>query len=119
MQPCLAIPQEDVSRQQVQPHRAYLTETGERACLSGNAPSARFNFGKIGLAVDGVAKAKAQKPRPLDRVVHPDQQYLAAQHLLAVGKQFQPLRARHCGEGGMVIAATHEPLGLGNESLKL
>ena len=29
------------------------------------------------------------------------------------------LIARHCGDGGMVIAATHEPLGLGNESLKL
>ena len=29
------------------------------------------------------------------------------------------LMARHCGEGGIVIAATHEPLGLGNESLKL
>jgi heme exporter protein A len=26
---------------------------------------------------------------------------------------------RHCGEGGMIIAATHGPLGLGNESLKL
>jgi heme exporter protein A len=25
----------------------------------------------------------------------------------------------HCGQGGMVIAATHEPLGLGNESLRL
>jgi heme exporter protein A len=29
------------------------------------------------------------------------------------------LIARHCGEGGLVIAATHEPLGLNNESLKL
>jgi heme exporter protein A len=29
------------------------------------------------------------------------------------------LRARHCGAGGIIIAATHEPLGLGNESLKL
>ena len=29
------------------------------------------------------------------------------------------LMARHCGEGGLIIAATHEPLGLGNESLKL
>jgi heme exporter protein A len=29
------------------------------------------------------------------------------------------LMARHCGEGGMIIAATHDPLGLGNESLKL
>ena len=29
------------------------------------------------------------------------------------------LMARHCGAGGMIIAATHEPLGLGNESLKL
>lgn len=29
------------------------------------------------------------------------------------------LMARHCGEGGIIIAATHEPLGLGNESLKL
>jgi heme exporter protein A len=29
------------------------------------------------------------------------------------------LIALHCGQGGMVIAATHEPLGLGNESLKL
>jgi ABC-type transport system involved in cytochrome c biogenesis ATPase subunit len=27
--------------------------------------------------------------------------------------------ARHCREGGMIIAATHDPLGLGNESLKL
>jgi heme exporter protein A len=27
--------------------------------------------------------------------------------------------AHHCGEGGMIIAATHDPLGLGNESLKL
>ena len=29
------------------------------------------------------------------------------------------LIARHCGQGGIVLAATHEPLGLGNESLKL
>lgn len=29
------------------------------------------------------------------------------------------LMARHCGQGGIVIAATHDPLGLGNESLKL
>ena len=29
------------------------------------------------------------------------------------------LMARHCGQGGIIIAATHEPLGLGNESLKL
>jgi heme exporter protein A len=29
------------------------------------------------------------------------------------------LMARHCGHGGLIIAATHEPLGLGNESLKL
>jgi len=29
------------------------------------------------------------------------------------------LMARHCGEGGIIIAATHEPLGLSNESLKL
>jgi heme exporter protein A len=29
------------------------------------------------------------------------------------------LMALHCGEGGIIIAATHEPLGLGNESLKL
>ena len=29
------------------------------------------------------------------------------------------LMLRHCGEGGIIIAATHEPLGLGNESLKL
>ena len=29
------------------------------------------------------------------------------------------LMARHCGNGGIIIAATHEPLGLGNESLKL
>ena len=29
------------------------------------------------------------------------------------------LIALHCGQGGIVIAATHEPLGLGNESLKL
>jgi len=29
------------------------------------------------------------------------------------------LMARHCGEGGIIVAATHEPLGLGNESLKL
>lgn len=27
--------------------------------------------------------------------------------------------ARHCKEGGIIIAATHDPLGLGNESLKL
>ena len=27
--------------------------------------------------------------------------------------------ARHCGYGGIIIAATHDPLGLGNESLKL
>ena len=27
--------------------------------------------------------------------------------------------ARHCGHGGIIIAATHDPLGLGNESLKL
>jgi len=29
------------------------------------------------------------------------------------------LMARHCGHGGIIIAATHDPLGLGNESLKL
>lgn len=29
------------------------------------------------------------------------------------------LMLRHCGEGGIIIAATHGPLGLGNESLKL
>jgi heme exporter protein A len=29
------------------------------------------------------------------------------------------LMVRHCGEGGIIIAATHEPLGLSNESLKL
>lgn len=29
------------------------------------------------------------------------------------------LMVRHCGAGGIVIAATHDPLGLGNESLKL
>ena len=29
------------------------------------------------------------------------------------------LMARHCGGGGIIIAATHDPLGLGNESLKL
>lgn len=29
------------------------------------------------------------------------------------------LMTRHCGEGGIIIAATHDPLGLGNESLKL
>jgi heme exporter protein A len=29
------------------------------------------------------------------------------------------LMARHCGQGGIIIAATHEPLGLGNGSLKL
>jgi len=29
------------------------------------------------------------------------------------------LMARHCGDGGIIIAATHEPLGLSNESLKL
>jgi heme exporter protein A len=29
------------------------------------------------------------------------------------------LMARHCGEGGIIIAATHDPLGLDNESLKL
>ena len=29
------------------------------------------------------------------------------------------LMARHCGDGGIIIAATHDPLGLGNESLKL
>lgn len=29
------------------------------------------------------------------------------------------LIALHCGAGGIVLAATHEPLGLGNESLKL
>ena len=29
------------------------------------------------------------------------------------------LIAMHCGQGGIVLAATHEPLGLGNESLKL
>ena len=29
------------------------------------------------------------------------------------------LMARHCGQGGIIIAATHEPLGLSNESLKL
>jgi heme exporter protein A len=29
------------------------------------------------------------------------------------------LIALHCGQGGMVIAATHEPLGLGNETLRV
>jgi heme exporter protein A len=29
------------------------------------------------------------------------------------------LMARHCGQGGIIIAATHDPLGLSNESLKL
>jgi heme exporter protein A len=29
------------------------------------------------------------------------------------------LMARHCSAGGILIAATHEPLGLGNASLKL
>lgn len=29
------------------------------------------------------------------------------------------MMARHCSEGGIVIAATHDPLGLGNESLRL
>lgn len=29
------------------------------------------------------------------------------------------LMADHCARGGIVIAATHDPLGLGNESLKL
>ena len=29
------------------------------------------------------------------------------------------LMALHCGAGGMVIAATHDPLGLGNASLRL
>jgi heme exporter protein A len=29
------------------------------------------------------------------------------------------LMARHCGDGGIIIAATHDPLGLGNESLTL
>lgn len=29
------------------------------------------------------------------------------------------LMALHCGQGGMVLAATHEPLGLSNQSLKL
>jgi heme exporter protein A len=29
------------------------------------------------------------------------------------------LMLRHCGEGGIIVAATHDPLGLGNESLKL
>jgi len=29
------------------------------------------------------------------------------------------LMLRHCGAGGIIIAATHDPLGLGNESLKL
>ena len=27
--------------------------------------------------------------------------------------------ARHCGQGGIIVAATHEPLGLGNASLRL
>jgi heme exporter protein A len=29
------------------------------------------------------------------------------------------LMVLHCGQGGMVIAATHEPLGLSNESIRL
>jgi heme exporter protein A len=29
------------------------------------------------------------------------------------------LMVKHCGDGGIIIAATHEPLGLSNESLKL
>ena len=29
------------------------------------------------------------------------------------------LMALHCGQGGIIIAATHDPLGFGNESLKL
>jgi heme exporter protein A len=38
---------------------------------------------------------------------------LAGQTLVA------DLMLQHCGAGGMIIAATHDPLGLGNESLKL
>jgi heme exporter protein A len=38
----------------------------------------------------------------------------------ASGQQLMAhLMARHCGEGGIIIAATHDALGLGNESLKL
>ena len=38
----------------------------------------------------------------------------------AAGRDLMALAmARHCAEGGMIIAATHGPLGLGNESLKL
>ena len=29
------------------------------------------------------------------------------------------LMARHCGEGGIIIAATHDKLGLGNASIRL
>ena len=29
------------------------------------------------------------------------------------------LMARHCGNGGIIIAATHDPLGLGNEILRI
>jgi ABC-type transport system involved in cytochrome c biogenesis ATPase subunit len=29
------------------------------------------------------------------------------------------LMIEHCGQGGMVLAATHEPLGLSNPSIKL
>jgi heme exporter protein A len=49
--------------------------------------------------------------------------WLLDEPFAALDRDGQALMARqmtlHCGLGGLVIAATHEPLGLGNASLKL
>jgi heme exporter protein A len=49
--------------------------------------------------------------------------WLLDEPFAALDRDGQALMARqmtlHCGQGGLVIAATHEPLGLGNASLKL
>jgi heme exporter protein A len=49
--------------------------------------------------------------------------WLLDEPFAALDRDGQALIARqmalHCGQGGLIIAATHDPLGLGNASLKL
>jgi heme exporter protein A len=49
--------------------------------------------------------------------------WLLDEPFAALDRDGQALIARqmtlHCGQGGLIIAATHEPLGLGNASLRL
>jgi len=49
--------------------------------------------------------------------------WLLDEPFAALDRDGQALIARqmalHCGQGGLIIAATHEPLGLGNTSLRL